>query len=73
MCDSKYRFTFVSCLSPGSTHDSTAFSISNLSRLLEKGEDGLLRGFWMAADDAYTCMKRLLTPWPGRSLSISKD
>ena len=73
MCDSKYRFTFVSCCSPGSTHDSTAFAISNLSKLLEKDEDGLLRGFWIAADDAYTCMKRLLTPWPGRSLSISKD
>ena len=73
MCDSKYRLKFVSCRSPGSTNGSTAFAISNLSRLLEKDKDGRLRGFWIAADDGYMCMKRLLTPCPGRSLSISKD
>lgn len=36
MCDAFYRFTFISCLSAGSTHDSTAFSISSLARLLER-------------------------------------
>jgi len=73
MCDSQYRFTFVSCLSVGSMHDSTAYSISSLARLLEKDENGLLRGFWVAADDAYNFMNRLLTPWPSRNLSIAKD
>ena len=71
--DSKNRFRFVSCRSLGSTHDSTAFPISNLSRLLEKDEDCLSRRFWTAGDDAYTCMKRLLTLWSGRSFSISKN
>ena len=73
MCDSKYRFTFMSCKCPGSTHDNTAFALSGLSRLLERGEGGLLAGFWIAADDAYKCMNRLLTSWPDKALSVAKD
>jgi len=35
MCDSSYRFLYVSALTPGSTHDSTAFAMSGLAGLLE--------------------------------------
>lgn len=30
-------------------------------------------GFWIAADDAYSCMNRPLTPCPGRHLLVAKD
>jgi len=53
MCESFYRVTFLSCLCPGSKHESTAFSISSLFRLLAKEEGGLLPGFLIAADEAY--------------------
>jgi hypothetical protein len=73
MCDHRYVFTFSSAISPGSTHDSIAFGMSSLSRLLSQNEGGLLQGYWIAADDAYVCRERLLTPWPGRNLSRSMD
>lgn len=73
MCDSKYHFTFFSCIFPDLTHDSTAYTLSNLSKLLSRSEKGLLPSFWVAADDAYTCMNRLLTPWPGRNLIVARD
>lgn len=73
MCDSFYRFTFLSCIAPGSTHDSTAYAMSSLSRLLSRETNTLLPGYWIVADDAYICRNRLLTPWPGRNLSVEKD
>jgi nuclease HARBI1 len=74
MCDCDYKFTFASALCPGSTHDSTAFSVSSLSTLLNHQEENiLLPGFWITGDEAYVCEGRMLTPWPGRSLSQEKD
>jgi hypothetical protein len=74
VCDSDSRFTFGSAMCPGSTHDSTAFAVSALSRLLGRTGDGtLLSGFWIAADEAYVCGERVITPWPGRSLPVEKD
>jgi len=73
MCDSRYRFTFVSCLSAGSTHESTAYSITSLARLLEKQMGCWLQGVWVAADDFNNCMNRLLTNWPGRNLSVAEE
>jgi hypothetical protein len=72
MCDSRYCFTFASAISPGSTHDSTSFAMSSLSRLL-CSSNGLVPGYWVAADDAYVCSERVMTPWPGRNLSKAKD
>jgi DDE superfamily endonuclease len=69
MCDSRFIFTFVSAVSPGSTRDSVAFAMFSLSELLEKDSGGILDGFWIAADDTYVSGKRLVTPWPGRNLS----
>ncbi|CDF36756.1 unnamed protein product [Chondrus crispus] len=73
ICDSFYRCTYVGCLAAGSTHDSTAYSITSLAALLAKSDSGLHQRYWVAADDAYTCSERLLTPWPGRGLSTAKD
>jgi hypothetical protein len=68
-----YMFTFVSSQSPGSTHDSVAFAVSGLAGLLDCGTIGLPSGYWIAADDAYCCRGRLMTPWPGRRLSMERD
>ena len=73
MCDSFYTFTYVGCLAAGSTHDSTAYGITSLATFLAKPDNGLPKDYWVAADDAYTCSERLLTPWPGRKLSTAKD
>jgi DDE superfamily endonuclease len=73
ICDNRYVFTFVSSISPGSTHDSVSFGMSSLSRLLSQRDGGLMSEYWIAADDAYACRDRLLTPWPGRNLPRSKD
>jgi hypothetical protein len=46
--------------------------MSSLSRLL-RSQNGLPSGYWVAADDAYICGERIITPWPGRNLSKGKD
>jgi DDE superfamily endonuclease len=71
MCDADYRFTFVSAIAPGSTHDSSAFRMSSLHAVLESG--ALARGYWIAGDEAYICAENLFTPFPGRNLSDAKD
>jgi DDE superfamily endonuclease len=73
VCDFDYTFTFISSQCPGSTHDSVAFAVSGLAKLLHCGNSGLPSGYWIAADDAYCCRGRLMTPWPGRRLSMERD
>jgi DDE superfamily endonuclease len=74
VCDSKHRFMFASALCLGSTHDSVAFAASSFSTFLQRSpNDGLPQGFFIAADEAYSCSDRVLTPWPGRGLPCEKD
>ena len=73
VCYSSYRFTFVSCVAAESTHDSTAFELSSLSRLLRSPSSSSLFDYWIACDEAYAGGKRLVVPWSGRYLSESKD
>jgi len=73
VCDSSYRFTFVSCVAAGSTHDSTAFELSSLARFLRSPRSVELYDYWIACDDAYAGGERLVVPWSGRNLSHSKD
>lgn len=72
-CDAEYRFLSVAALTPESTHDSTGFAMSSLSELLTRQTGGLPQGFWIAGDEAYPCTDRLLSPWPGRNLTVEKD
>lgn len=51
MCDSFYRETFFSCISPGSTHESTAYAMSTLFHLLSTDRYGLPGVYWVAGDD----------------------
>ena len=70
-CDSRYKFVFASCKTPGSTHDSVAFNASAVGRQVAEGL--LPEGFWIAADEAYASGKSVLTPWSGRKLTAEKD
>ncbi|OSX78941.1 hypothetical protein BU14_0094s0018 [Porphyra umbilicalis] len=60
----------MACASPGSVHDSTAFSRTGLGRsLLDRGS-ALARsmtrdGHCIAADEAYAASELLAVPWPG--------
>jgi len=67
-----YKVQFLSTVTAGSCHDSTAFMSSGLAALLAAA-DGLPRGYWAAGDDAYIAGLRLLTPWPGHNLPWEKD
>ena len=73
MCDANYRFLFFCSNSAGSTHDSTAFASTRLSLLLDEENGSLPKGYFIVGDEAYACTNKLLTPWPGRNLSIWKD
>lgn len=71
MCDGHYRFTYWSCLCTGSTHDSLALMSSTLGTHLDRHR--LPSPYWIAGDEAYACSASLLTPWPGRNVSVERD
>ena len=56
-----------------STHDSTAFALTRLASVLESSQDSLPAGYYIVGDDAYPCSNKILTPWPGKNLSVWKD
>jgi DDE superfamily endonuclease len=64
--DSRYKVRYMSVRCAGATHDNLAFSVSTLNGRLLTGD--LEEGFWIAADEAYTCSESILTPWPGTEL-----
>ena len=73
LCNSSYCFQHVSVVTPGLSHYSMALAMSGLGRLLGMQSDGLTPGYWIAADDAYASTNQVLTPWPGRNITESKD
>lgn len=62
ICDAKYRFVFFSAKCAGPTHDSVAFGVSSYANQLKLGK--LPRGFWIAADEAYSCDEYVINPVP---------
>ncbi len=60
--DCRYRFLYISAKCVGSTHDSTAFYISSFTKMLDEAK--LLKGYWIAADEAYICTNTVITPIP---------
>jgi hypothetical protein len=73
-CDFNYMSIFASAICPGSTHDSTAFPVSSLSRLLNlRDKITLLPRLWIAGDEAYVYGGRNFTLWPERSLLQEKN
>jgi hypothetical protein len=71
VCDKSRRFMFGSLRCAGSTHDSTAWAVSQLGSLI--ADKKLPANHWIAGDDAYGCSNSLLTPYPGRGLSPPQD
>jgi hypothetical protein len=71
ICDGDCRFSWLSCVSRGSTHDATAWAFSSLSKQLQA--EPLPYGMWIAGDDAYPASNQLITPWPGKRLPVSRD
>ena len=70
-CDAHCRFSYLSVKTPGSTHDATAFTLSEFSKRWRSKEGKT--SFWIAADDAYRATENVITPWPGRNLGPFKD
>jgi len=71
ICDSNYRFLWMSAKARGSSHDSTAWMLSHLAGRFEA--EPLSYGFWIAGDEAYRACNWLLTPWSGKNLVTYKD
>ena len=65
--DSTMRFLYMSCRCTGSTHDATAFDVSDLAERLKKGE--MKEGYWIDGDAAYVYIPGLLTPWSKSALT----
>ncbi len=59
--DSRCRFTYLSCRSPGGTGDSRAFHGTALSYFLAE----IQHGFYVVGDSAYTLSSSLLVPYTG--------
>ena len=71
VCDSRCKFMFISAIRVSSTHDSSAFSGSELYQLLMEGNLPLM--FHIVFDEAYQCSGQMLTPWKGTKLDSDKD
>ena len=70
ICDHNYEFLWMSCRTPGSTHDATALACSDLGQHLKDPTHAVLQQviaecLCIAADEAYGDSELLATPWPG--------
>jgi len=70
ICDADYPFRWMSCLSPGSSHDSSAFARTEIGRALLDPTNVLTRataedGHCIVADEACAASELLAVPWPG--------
>ena len=70
-CDARCKFLSISSQCCSSTHDSTAYVLTSLSKAIK---EGLLDSrFHIVLDEAYICTDQELTPWKGRQLSVKQD
>jgi len=70
ICDSNYEFLWMSCRTPGSSHDSSALACSDLGRELKDPASPLLalmvrEGLCITADEAYRGSEVFGVPGPG--------
>ena len=68
ICDHKYRFTWMSALATGSTHDSAAWGLTELYDQI-----GIIVPYYINGDAAYPASEVMLVPFKGISLSMDKD
>ena len=62
MCDADALFTWAALEFQGSCHDSTAFTSTPFFHDIDTHVPG---GYYIAADDAYVCSEKVLTPYSG--------
>ena len=65
------KFFFISARHTGATHDSTAFQGTKLHTLMESNV--VPNWATIAADDAYSSSKHVLTPYSGNNLTQAQD
>ena len=65
------KFLSIASKLCSSSHDSTAYIVTQLAQSIKNGE--LPPQFHVVLDDAYVCTNQELTPWKGRNLSVEKD
>ena len=68
--DADYKFRWMSCKSPESAHDSSAFTCTALGQALHRADDLLTlrlmqHGRCIASDEAYAASEVFAVPWPG--------
>jgi hypothetical protein len=76
ICDAYCRFTYASIQTPGTTHDSLAFSLSGVHDTLTRGtlaEQLARENYYIVVDQAYTVTPTTMGPWYGDSLEANKD
>jgi DDE superfamily endonuclease len=74
ICDRRKRFLWCSTGHKGGTHDSRAFSETNLYELLDKLAEDLKReGLYLAGDSAYALAVFLLTPFDNPEAKSMQD
>jgi hypothetical protein len=57
----------MSIMASGGTHDSLAFALTDMAKLLSQGK--LPAPYFFAGDEAYVANDSLATPWSGKKLS----
>jgi hypothetical protein len=70
-CDSKLKFLSIAMKVCTSSHDSTAYIVTELAHAIKTGQ--LPRRFHIVLDEAYRCTPQELCPWSGRKLDMYKD
>jgi hypothetical protein len=71
VCDSRKKFTSMSMKCPGSTNDSIAWRLSDLGTRVISGK--LPEGMFLNGDEAFPCTESMISPFPGRVMSIAMD
>jgi hypothetical protein len=69
--DASCRFVSISMKMCASTHDSTAYAVSDLARAIREGK--LASWAHIVLDEAYTNRPQELSPFKGRNLDIWRD
>ena len=71
VCDSRKKFTSMSMKCPGSTNDNIAWRLSDLGKRAIEGK--FAADQFLVGDEAFPCTESMLSPFPGRQLSVMMD
>ena len=72
LVDAHYKFIFMSCLFPGSTHDLISYRASALWPYVELRNE-LHPDFWIVGDEAFAATEVFMTLYPSSELNDDKS